>query len=204
VTATAASAVGLFVMARASATSLPYHDAGGSRLRLSWSARPERIEGCHQVSAEELAREEEHMRQRIVCEGSFATYTLRVEADGRALDETVVRGSGLRHDRPLHLLRDFDMPIGAHRVRVSFTRRERVDGDRTAGSTQGETKSDTGLFAGRAEREQVERRRRAGAAIPARLRLDTVVVFNPGRVAVITFDPDRRALALLDREPASR
>jgi hypothetical protein len=191
-------------MARASAAPLPYRDRAGARLRLSWSARPERIEGCRRVSAEELAREEEHMRQRVACDGSFATYVLRVESDGRALDETVVRGSGLRHDRPLHLLRDFDLPSGTHHVRVSLTRRERTDADTTADSTEHDTKPDTGLFEGRAEREQVERRRRARAAIPARLVLDTVVVFPPGRVAVVTFDANRRTLELLDRAPASR
>jgi hypothetical protein len=203
-TATAASAVALVLLAWASAMPLPYRDPAGARLRLSWSARPERIEGCHEVSREELEREEEHMRQRIVCEGRFATYALRVEADGRLLEETVVRGSGLRHDRPLHVLRDFAIASGTHRVRVLFLRRERTDGDTAAIANGRETKPDTGIFEGRAERERVERGRRARAAIPARLLLDTLTTFVPGRAIVVTFDANRRALELLDHGPASR
>ena len=67
------------------------------------------------------------MRQRVECDGRFATYTLRVESDGQVIGETVVHGAGLRHDRPLYLLREYDVAPGVHRVRVSFTRREKTD-----------------------------------------------------------------------------
>ena len=193
-----ATAAVLVVLARASAAPLPYHREGVAQLRLSWSARPERLETCRTLSREELEREEEHMRQRVECEGRFATYGLRVELDGRLLGASVVRGAGLRHDRPIYLLRDLDVPAGAHHVRVSFTRREPRDGREAAVATAQRTEKDTGLFAGRAEREAVERARRARAAIPDRLVLDTTVVFASGRVAVVTFDPDRRNLELLD------
>lgn len=194
----------LFLMARASAMPVSYADPGTARLRLSWSARPERIEVCRRASAEELAREEEHMRQRVECEGHFASYTLRVESDGRLLSESVVRGAGLRHDRPMYLLRDLDLPSGAHRVRVSFTRRERVDRRGGADDDVAKSEADTGIFAGRAQREIAERARRTRAAIPERLALDTSVSFAPGRALVVTFDADRRALVMLGRAPAER
>jgi hypothetical protein len=203
-TAAAATAVAMVLMARASAAPLPYRDGGAARLRLSWSARPERIEGCHQVSAEELERREEHMRQRIECDGRFATYLLRVEADGRTVDETVVRGSGLRHDRPLYLLRDFDLSSGTHRVRVSFTRRERADRDDAQVASDRAADADTGIFTGRADRERVEHARRARAAMPPRLVLDTIMTFAPGRVIVVTFDSERKTLEVLGRAAASR
>jgi len=171
---------------------------------LSWNGRPERIEVCRSASDEELEREEEHMRQRVVCDGRFATYDLRVEADGRLLGESIVRGAGLRHDRPVYLLRDFDLVSGVHRLRVSFTRRERTDTIATNAAPRAPAGSDTGIFAGRAEREGDERRRRARAAIPARLLLDTTLVFAPGRVVVVTFDHDRRELYLLDGIPPVR
>jgi len=193
-----ASAAALFLMARASAAPLPYHPAGTARLRLSWSARPERIETCRALSQEELEREEEHMRQRVVCDGHFTTYNLRVEADGRLLSESVVRGAGLRHDRPVYLLRDFDLSSGLHHVRLSFTRRERTDGDAAVAVAPASAAVDTGIFAGRAEREVVERARRARAAIPALLLLDTTLAFAPERVIVVTFNPDRRTLEVLD------
>jgi hypothetical protein len=195
------SAAALFVMARASAARLSWHDRSAARLRLSWRAVPERIEVCRVLSAEELAEREEHMRQRMSCDGRFATYALRVEADGQLLDESVVRGSGLRHDRPLYLLRDFELPGGAHRVRISFTRRERTDADTTTAAPKTTMDADTGLFAGRAGRETVERSRRARAAIPARLVLDTSMNFPPARVTLVTFDADRKAFRLLRANP---
>ena len=200
--ATIATAVGLFLMTRASAAPLSYQPAGVARLRLSWNARPERIEVCRSASDEELEREEEHMRQRVVCDGRSATYVLRVEADGRLMSESVVRGAGLRNDRPVYLLRDFDLSSGVHRVRVSFTRRERANTPATNAVPSGRVAADTGIFAGRAEREGDERRRRSRAAIPARLVFDTTLVFAPGHVVVVTFDQDRRALAVLDGTPA--
>lgn len=192
-----ASAGALFVMTRASATPLAYHDSGTTRLRLSWSARPERIEVCRVLSAEEVAQLEEHMRQRLQCEGRFAAYSLRVEMDGRVLDETTVRGSGLRHDRPLYLLRDFEVAGGVHHVRIAFTRRERPLGDTLSLAPSRAADADTGIFAGRAERERVERERRVRAAIPARLVLDTSLTFVAGRVRIVTFDADSRALVVL-------
>lgn len=196
--ATVTSAVLLVLLARASAAPLPYHEGGMARLRLSWSARPERIEVCRALSAEELEREEEHMRQRVECDGRFATYTSRVEADGRLLAESVVRGAGLRHDRPMYVLRDFPLSSGLHRVRISFTRREHAGGSTAAIAPTVGAETDTGLFAGRAEREAVERARRQRAAIPARLVLDTSMVFAPDRVIIVTFNAERRALEALD------
>lgn len=198
VLAVLASAAALLFLARASASPLPYHAASASRLRLSWSAHPERIEVCRTLSAEELAERPEHMRQRVECDGRFATYTLRVEADGRVLAESIVRGGGLRHDRPIHLLRDHDLPAGAHQVRISFTRRERTDGDTTDVAVVAPAAADTGIFAGRAERERTERARRQRAALPATLLLDTTVVLSPRSVTVVTFDNDRRVLRMID------
>ena len=144
------------------------------------------------------------MRQRVECEGRFATYALRVETDGRLVTESVIRGAGLRHDRPMYLLRDFALSSGVRHVRIVFARRERTDDDAAAAGPTVGAESDTGLFAGRAEREAVERARRRRAAIPPRLVLDTTLTFAPDRVVIVTFDADRRALAVLDRPPRSR
>jgi hypothetical protein len=191
-----ATAVGLALLAYASAAPLPYHASDAARLRLSWSARPERIEVCRQLSAEEQARREEHMRQRVECEGGFATYTLRVEVDSRAIGETIVHGAGLRHDRPLYLLRDYAIPPGQHRVRVTLTRREKTDNDAAAFAEAVVPDADTGLYAGRAQREATERARRARAALPSSLTLDTAFGFTPRQVALVTFNAERRILEL--------
>ena len=192
--ATIASGALLVLMARASAAPVAYHDNGGAMLRLSWSARPERIETCRTLSAEELEREEEHMRQRVECTGTFASYVLHVESDRQLVSESIVRGAGFRHDRPIYLLREWPVPSGAHRVRVSFSRREQPSDRNTSATTERRSEPDTGIFAGRAEREEEERSRRRRAAIPSRLVLDTTLVFEPGRVVLVTLNAERREL----------
>lgn len=192
-----ATALVLWLIARASAAPLSVRDGATARLRLSWSARPERIEVCRRLSTEELAQRAEHMRQRVECEGRFATYALRVEADGLVLGETTVQGAGLRHDRPLYLLREYDVAPGMHHVRVSFTRREKPndDDDMFEHSTPGEEDDD--IFAGREQREAVEHARQVRVAIPAYLEIDTTLVFAPRQVMIVTFAAERRALVLL-------
>jgi hypothetical protein len=120
-----------------------------------------------------------------------------VEVDGRAAFEDVVRGAGLRNDRPLYLLREVDVPPGIHAIRVTFVRREKTDDDAAAFAPAVSPEADTGLYAGRAQREASEHARRAGAAIPARLALDTSLAFAPRQVKVITFNAEQRGLQLV-------
>ncbi|MBI2795816.1 MAG: hypothetical protein HYX65_03820 [Gemmatimonadetes bacterium] len=199
----AATAAALVLLARASAAPVPWHAGDVARLRLSWSARPERIEVCRTRSAEEIAKMPEHMRQRTECEGRFASYALRVTVDGQVAGEAEVRGAGLRHDRPIYLLREFPMPAGAHRVRVSFTRRETTDDDAAAFAPVAAAEADTGLYAGRADREAAEHARRARAAVPPRLGLDTTLTFAPRGVALVTFDAVARRLEVRTGPAAS-
>jgi hypothetical protein len=193
----------LFGMAHASAAPIPFHSADSARLRMSWTARPERIEACRTLSDAELAEREEHMRQRVDCDGRLATYALRVGVDGRRVSESVVRGGGLRHDRPIHLLSDVDIPPGRRHVVITFTRREKTDDDAAAFRHVESDVADTGIFAGRAEREMAEHARRAEAAIPPRLKLDTTLVIQPGRVVIVTFDPDDRRLTVVSDDDLS-
>ena len=167
-------------------------------LRLSWSARPQRIEVCRTLSPDELARRAEHMRQRVHCEGRFASYLLRVEVDDRVLDTAVVRGAGLRNDRPIYLLRDFPLTPGERRVRIRFARREGVDTGSAPAVSTANADTGSGTFVGRAQREVAEHDRRARAAIPPLLVLDTIVTVTPGRTWLVTMDRDRRALVLID------
>jgi hypothetical protein len=167
---------------------------------LSWSARPERIETCRVLSKQELEKTEEHMRQRVQCEGKFATYALEVFVDERLVHESVVRGAGLRNDRPIYLLREIPVPPGNHRIHISFNRREKTDNDAAAFEKEEPSELDSGLFAGRAQREAVEHERRARAAIPAQLALDRALAFRSGRVVIVTFAPERGALELLNPE----
>jgi hypothetical protein len=196
----AATAVALWLVSRASAVALPWHAADAARIRLSWSARPERIETCRALTAEEIAKEPPHMRRRVECTGTFATYLLHVASDGRVIDERIVKGAGLRNDRPMYLLADYDLLAGEHRILVRFTRREKTDGDSAAVALHAiRTGSDSGIFAGRAEREDEERARRRAAAVPAAMEMDTLLTLTPGEVRLITFDAEARRLVVRQR-----
>ena len=96
-------------------------------LRLSWSARPERIEKCRELTPEELAARGEHMRQRVDCAGYFASYDLEVSIDGRTVHRSVARGAGLRNDRPIFLLEE---------VVVAHVRPRRADGPAADGGSR--------------------------------------------------------------------
>ncbi|MEK6613173.1 MAG: hypothetical protein AABZ29_10340 [Gemmatimonadota bacterium] len=196
VAALVATTAGLAVLAAASAVSLPWHGADTAALRLSWSARPERIEVCRALSDAEIEALNEHMRQRVECDGRSATYALRVRVDGVLLGDEVVRGGGLRHDRPLHLLQTYEVSPGLRRIQLEFSRRERASGDSVSGASVAAPEADTGIFAGRAAREMSERGRRTRAAVPPRMTLDTALAFAPQQVILVTFDPDGRRLVV--------
>lgn len=203
--AVAASAVVLAALAAASAVSVPWHGAGTAALRLSWSARPERIEVCRVLSKAEVEALNEHMRQRVECDGRAATYALRVRVDGVLLGNEVVRGGGLRNDRPMHLLQTYTFAPGVRRIQLEFSRRERATTDTATGVPVVAPDADTGIFAGRAARESSERGRRTRAAVPPLLTLDTALTIAPQQVILVTFDPDQRRLVVkADTSPPPR
>ncbi len=90
------------------ASFVPLRDARAEHawVRLSWSARPERIEQCRRLTDAELAERPEHMRLRLECEGRFARYLLQLTVDGVITLADTIQGDGLRHDRPMHVLRE--------------------------------------------------------------------------------------------------
>lgn len=224
----AVTALGLLLLARLSTASVRSHGVETSVLRLSWSARPERIETCRVLSQEELEELLEHMRRRVQCEGKAASYLFAVTVDGVRIREQVVRGAGLRNDRAMYLLEDLPVKPGKHDIQLSLIRRERNDreGDDREGFGRGGddrerssgekddlneddslsenparsgARADTGLFAGRADRERIERARLARAAIAPRISLDTTVTFSPGRVLLITIVAGSNRFQILPR-----
>ena len=146
-----------WALAASSGVSVPWHAADATELRLSWSARPERIETCRTLSDEEFAARPAHMRRRVECEGRAATYALLVAIDGDTIERAMVSGGGLRHDRLLYLLRAYPQREGPRGLLVRFTRQERVDSSRTPN------------------------------AIAPDLVLDTVVDFRRGHAVLVTY-----------------
>lgn len=151
------------------------HPGGDGVLRLSLSARPERIEECRTLTAEELASRPAHMRQATVCEGTSASYRLRVATGDSTLLETEVTGGGARRDRPLHVLREFPLPPGPRHLSVVLARVDPAPaappGDTAAG--------------------------RSAEVLPASLRLDTTLTLEAHRVVLVTYDPRQQRLLAL-------
>jgi len=180
-----------------------------ARLRVAFSARPERIESCRTLGADELANVPQHMRQAVVCEGKTASYRLEVRRDDSLVASALLRGGGLRHDRRLYVLRELDVPSGASTIDVRLVRTDTV-----AASVSSEPRpSDdhareerrghdsvatrpTGDDDARAEvsRDLDERRRRVADEVPSSLALHEVVTLRPREVLLVTYDQTKRRL----------
>jgi hypothetical protein len=77
-----------------------------------------------------------------------------------------VRGSGIRSDRPIFMLRQYPLAAGTHRVRVDLERREPPD-----------PLTDTAAA--------------PASALARRVHLDTLVVVPRGSVLLVTYDAGR-------------
>ena len=162
-------------------------------VRVSWSARPERVETCRRLDDAEYAKLPAHMRRRVVCEGTTARYQLEVRRDGAILVTDTVRGGGLRHDRELYVYREIQVPAGPSRVAVRFVR---LDSSATADELLRADTTGGQDLANRSAREDAERERRRAEAIPALLAIDTSVVMAPRSVLLVTYGETARKLIL--------
>lgn len=158
-------------LAASSALSVPWYGAELAMLRLSWVARPERIEECREVTEAELAARPAHMRQARECRGTAATYRMRLSVDGEFAAEEVLEGGGLRNDRAIFVLDEFALqPVRRHLV-VQFSRVEPTD----------------------APMDSTSLRR---GAVPRELLLDTTVTIPEAAVALVSLVDGRLQLRL--------
>jgi hypothetical protein len=187
------AAAALLLLRAGSLTPLRTAPDGAAMLRLSWSARPERIEQCRRLSDAELAALPQHMRLRWECEGRFARYLVSVAVDGRVLAADTVRGGGLRNDRPMHLFREFALSPGERRVTVTLRRIDAaVLPDSSADAT---TAAGTGA-ADRETREAQERRVRRAEALPALVSVDSTLAVAAQRVVLVTYSSTARGFVI--------
>src|SRR4029079_17327111 len=114
-----------------------------------------------------------HMRQSMSCVGTSATYLLEVRWNDRLIVHQTVRGGGLRHDRPLYLFRNIELPPGDAAIRVAFQRVEPLTPN------------------ARAHEE----------AIPSSLSLEQHLHLESRKVVLVTYDPERRTLTVT-RDPS--
>ena len=176
---------GLVWASNAPMTTNPSPDA---RLRLAWSARPERIEKCRQRSEEELARLPAHMRQPVACEGTTAEYRLQVRHEGALVAERIVHGGGLRRDRRLYVFEEILVPAGEATVDVRF---DRVDA------------GEPGAAADERRRERGELTPAQRGEVPPHLSLVGRLVFSSREVILVTYDADRKELTAVQGSPGA-
>ena len=113
---------GLAAVFWASHAPVRVHDSNDAVLRLAWSARPERVETCRQLSDDELAKVPPHMRQPVACAGAAAQYRLTVTLDRRLVSDEMVHAGGLRQDRWLYVFKELRVPASAADVEIRFER----------------------------------------------------------------------------------
>ena len=171
----AGAALGLAAMAAlvwGANAPITVHGSDHAILRLTWSARPERIENCRPQSEEELARLPAHMRQPVLCEGVSAQYRLTVRHEGNVVAERIVHGGGVRRDRRIYVFNELPLDPGDSSIEVRFDRLE---------------PDSPGVPA-------AEKRHDAGETLPAHLVFDQRLRIQPREVILVTYSPERRAL----------
>jgi hypothetical protein len=160
---------------------VPYTAEPGDRavVRLAWRARGERVRECRRLTAAELARLPQHMRQEEVCERRILPYRLRVDVDGVRVVDELVRAGGAREDRPLFVFRDLSVMPGTHHLQITFEREGTVEQEKE-------------------EEEEVDATEavRRARETPERLGLDGPVVLVPRQIVLVTYDDEGRRLLL--------
>lgn len=180
----AATTAALAGIVWASHAPMTVHASTNAMLRLAWSALPERIETCRERSHEELEHLPEHMRQRLECVGAAAHYRLSVRLGDRLVASRILQAGGLRQDRRIYVLSEFEVAPGDVDVAIQFERVETPDGGRAMGGLD---------------------RRQSAETLPARLAFVERVRFQPRAVVLVTYDPEREQLkASGDSAPATR
>ncbi len=223
------AAVALAGIAWLSRAPMALASVDGAIVRISLGARPERIERCITQSDEELEKLAPQMRQRVICEGGSARYRLELRLGNDVLLSEVLRGGGLRHDRPIYLFREVPVPAGGVSLRLDMTRIDTVpaqterDGDDRGDDRSDEHSDDdrrgdddrprddhddrrdeddrgrAGGVSGRDARDRDERRERRGQSVPAALQLHVEETLSPGDVLLLTYDPATRRLRAVRR-----
>lgn len=205
------------VLAIVSAAPFRIDPVPDARLRVAFSARPERIERCRTLSADELANVPQHMRQAVVCEGTTASYRLEVRRDDSLLASALLHGGGLRHDRRLYVLRELSVPSGPSAIDVRLVRTDSVaaqpdSGQRSPEAREHEESTEHSAPDARRNdddddrratisRDLDERRRRVADEVPSSLTLHEVVTLSPREVLLVTYDQESRRLLTVRAAP---
>jgi hypothetical protein len=119
-TASGASILILAFIAFGASFPLPGAPPEEGLLRLDWRLRGEEAGGCLRPTEAELERLPPHMRNPDACAGGLPPYRLSVRVDGGLVLDRVVRGGGVRGDRPLTVYDEVPLALGLRRIRIDF------------------------------------------------------------------------------------
>lgn len=176
------------------ATRVPWTATPADRalLRLSWRAESETMQECRSLTEEELAELPVHMRTPEVCERRAVPYLLKVDIDGRTLLDDTLHGSGAREDRPVYVFREFALRPGAHAIDVEFLAIGAEDAgmDEDRENDLDHEDDDEESEDDENDDENDEEEELAGV----RLTFSDTILFSQREVALVSYDPDRRAL----------
>lgn len=88
-------------------------------LRMNWHLTGEQV--TKSLSQEEIDELPIHMKPADgVVERIALPYRLTLSIDGQTEVEQVVLAAGVRQDRPMYVLQDFELSPGTHRFQVTF------------------------------------------------------------------------------------
>lgn len=189
-----AATVALAALAIAAASHAPWSASPADRalLRLSWRAPSEIAEQCRPLTEEEKADLPVHMQVPEVCETRAIPYLLEVRIDGGLYAADTIHGAGAREDRPITVFREIPVASGRHAIDVAFRPlvqdEDEAHGDEDEdeeGEEEDEDEEDEGEDDESGEGDD-------DAAVS--LAYSEALSLGPREVALIAFDPARRAL----------
>ncbi len=161
-------------------------------LRLSWRAPSEVAEQCRPLSAQEKADLPVHMQVPEVCETRAVPYLLEVRIDGATFAADTIHGAGAREDRPITVFREIPVAVGERAIDIAFRQvaqesheNEDAEGDPADRGDDGNEEDGDGDEGDDGDEDDDD---------PVSLRYSESLALGAREVALITFDPARRAL----------
>ncbi len=97
-------------------------------ITVAFSHAGKRLEDCHQLSQEELARLPPNMRAPMDCPRERSPVAVKLFLDGNLFLEEVAYAPGLYHDLGVDIYRSAKVPVGMHRLDVQMDDNARLEG----------------------------------------------------------------------------
>ncbi|HET7692229.1 MAG TPA: hypothetical protein VFM44_03980 [Gemmatimonadota bacterium] len=203
----AVAAAALAAVAIGAASRAPWAASPADRglLRLSWRAPSEVAEQCRPLSAEEKADLPVHMQVPEVCERRAVPYLLEVRIDGATIAADTIHGAGAREDRPITVFREIPVAVGERAIDIAFRQVVQAREPHETGDSNGdladhgddgddEDDGDDDEADGVGHEEDVGDGDDEDDDDPVSLTYSESLTLGAREVALITFDPERRAL----------